>query len=275
MVLGATGLVGRAVTKQLMADGFDVCVVSRSGEKVAAQLGDAVTCVQCDATKDEEILRSALSEVDGLFIALPDTILETAMPGIMAGALLARVQHVVYISGNTVCAENAWHPMIKGHYAAECCIEKSGLPYTILKPTMIMDTIPMYANKGRAFLIGRQPNPWRWIHTADIARYASKSFQTAQAVNRRFSVLGKDAMSIPKAVEAFNRVHFPGAKSPKGMPFAMARILALFIGANFRLVVDIFKYFDTHTERIDDGETIAILGSPRVGLHEFIADYNA
>ena len=63
--------------------------------------------------------------------------------------------------------------MIHAHLAGEECIENSGIPFTILKLTMVMDMIPRYANNGKPFVIGRQVHGWSWIHSSDIARMTS------------------------------------------------------------------------------------------------------
>lgn len=268
LVIGATGLVGKAVAQQLNNDGNDVIVMSRKKEKAQKEFSDEFEVIEADVLNPESIKHS-FTGVDGIFISLPEQTVPIAMANIVTCAKASNVKHLVYISGCTVRKENAWHPMIKGHFEGETIIEKSEIPYTILKPTMVMDMIPRYANNGKPFIIGKQIHGWSWIHSTDIAKMTSESFTNNEARNKKFTVWGKDKLTIAKAVEQYNKALGISDKPVKTKPYWMANLIALMVGQKLKYAISIFKYFETHPEEGNPQETYAILGQPEMTLESF------
>jgi len=137
---------------------------------------------QCSSSKilgadsgvfDKETLGSAFKGMLGVYINLPEPNIQTAITHILQQLKNTSVEQIGYTSGCTVRKENASHPMIRAHFEAENKIMKCGIPWSIFRPTMVLDTLPAYANKGKPFIIGRQPHSWSWIHTGDMAKMIS------------------------------------------------------------------------------------------------------
>jgi len=268
IVIGATGLVGRAVTEQLSRDGNNVILLSRDREKALKQFPQGYEIIEGDVL-DPNSIKQSFNGVDGIFISLPETIVSEALPTIIQYSKTSSVKQIVYVSGCTVRKENAWHPMIKGHYEAEMALEQGGVSYTILKPTMIMDTIPQYAHNGKPFIIGQQPHAWSWIHTSDMARMASAAFSNEKAKNKRFTLWGSEKETFSGAIEKFNMASGLDAKPVKPKPYWMANLLALMVGQKLKYAIGIFRYFDDHPEEGDPTETYALLGKPQMDLQKF------
>jgi nucleoside-diphosphate-sugar epimerase len=192
------------------------------------------------------------------------------MRNIIAISKKAGVQRIAYISGSSVRKENAVHPMIISHLKGERLVMESGIPWSIFRPTMILDTLPRYANNGKPFIIGNQPHKWSWIHTDDIARMVCNSFSKVEAENKKFTLFGPDSLTFNEAVDKFNAEFQPGFKKSKSTPLWMAKLMSVFIGKNLKYAVSIFQYFTNHPQEGNPGEANRILGKPIVGIEKFI-----
>jgi uncharacterized protein YbjT (DUF2867 family) len=269
LVIGATGLIGKAVANQLNNDGYHVIVMSRSRDKARGVFSDDFEIIQADVLNPGSI-RHSFQGIDGVYISLPEKDVPAAIPNILTLAKASGVKHIVYTSGCTVREENAWHPMIKGHFEGEKAIEASLIPFTVLKLTMVMDMIPRYANNGKPFILGKQIHGWSWIHSSDIARMASAAFTNEHSRNKKFTIWGNENCSIAKAVEKYNEASGLGDKPVKPKPYWMANLLALIAGGKIKYAISIFKYFEDHPEEGDPEEAYSILGKPQMSLDKFL-----
>lgn len=269
LVIGATGLIGQAVAKQLNEDGYNVIVMSRSREKAKKIFSKNFEIVEADVLNAESIQYS-FQGVDGVYINLPERDVPVAMPNILKCANDVGVEQVIYSSGCTVCKENAWHPMIKGHYEGERFLVESGIPYTIFKLTMVMDMIPRYANNGKPFILGKQKHGWSWIHSNDIAKMASKAFRKEAAKNKKLTIFGTDKTTIAGAVDQYNHIFHPEAKAAKPKPYWLANLIALFVGSSLKYAISIFKYFECHPESGNPALTYELLGKPQTSIKSYL-----
>jgi uncharacterized protein YbjT (DUF2867 family) len=274
LVIGATGLIGKAIAKQLRTDGYHVRILTRNKEKAATLFHKEFEITEGDVLKSDTLIE-AFAGIQAVYINLPDKIAPATLPGILELCKKNNIEQIAYTSGCTVRKENAVHPMIKAHYEAENLIINSGLAYSIFRPTMILDTLPMYANKGKPFIIGDQPHKWSWVYTGDIAKMVSKAFGTEKAKNTKFTIWGPDKYTFAEAIDLFNNEFYPGSKKAKSMPVWLAKIIAFFVGSKLKYAISIFTYFTTHAEEGDPKEANSLLGAPGTGLNEFIEIYRS
>jgi uncharacterized protein YbjT (DUF2867 family) len=87
-----------------------------------------------------------------------------------------KLQRITYISGTSVAEENTWVPLIKRKFLAEKAIRNSGVAYCIFCPTWFMEVLPKYIRGNRAFVFGKQPNPYHLIAADDYARMVAASY---------------------------------------------------------------------------------------------------
>lgn len=272
LVIGASGLIGKAVANQLKKDDYYVIVMSRNMEKTKQIFPENYEIIEANVLYPESI-KYAFSGVDGVFISLPEKDVPAAITNILHYAKESGVGHIVYTSGCTVRKENAWHPMINGHYQGEQAIEKSRIPFTIFKLTMVMDMIPRYANNGKPFIVGKQNHGWSWIYSGDIAKMASKAFSNEAAKNKKFTIFGKEKCTIAEAVDQYHDALNISAKPAKPKSYWLANLLALMVGEKLKYAISIFKYFETHPEEGDPTEAYEILGEPEMDLAIFFEYY--
>jgi uncharacterized protein YbjT (DUF2867 family) len=133
LVLGATGNVGSHVTRELLARGHQVRALTRNPEKAAA-LGAGVETVKGDLL-DPNTLRTLYAGVDGAFVlnGLGPTESHEGLMAVCAG-MDAGVKRIVYLSVQH--ADRAAHlPHFGSKVGIEIAIQKSGVPFTILRPS--------------------------------------------------------------------------------------------------------------------------------------------
>jgi predicted dinucleotide-binding enzyme len=71
LVLGATGLVGKEVAKQLNVGGYNVVVMSRSREKAKEIFSEDFEIIEADL-QNEELIKHSFTGINGVFISLPE-----------------------------------------------------------------------------------------------------------------------------------------------------------------------------------------------------------
>jgi uncharacterized protein YbjT (DUF2867 family) len=135
-VTAGTGTVGTPLTRELVARGHEVTVLTRSADKVAA-LPEGVRGVVGDLL-DVPLLRTEFAAVDAVFLNLPVDVAETYQ-GLLAvdAARRAEVGRLVYHSVHDL--ENfATTPFHGAKLAIEHAVRGSGIPYTIVRSNSFM-----------------------------------------------------------------------------------------------------------------------------------------
>jgi uncharacterized protein YbjT (DUF2867 family) len=270
LVVGGTGMLGAPVVRGLVAAGHQVRVLTRSPARALARLGGVCELARGDVD-DRESLAKALAGCDAVHLSLNgagDWDLERrGAEAVAALAAPAGVGRISLISGASVCAENAWFPMTRAKLAAEEAVMASGVPYTIFRCTMFMETLPRYVRDGKATLMGRQPHAWRWIAAADYAAMVVRALETPAAAGKVLQVRGPQALTMEAALEVYRRARAPEAKAMTA-PFWLLQIIALLPGNRElrRVGLPLMRYFAKVPEAGDATETDALLGKPATTL---------
>lgn len=134
LVTGGTGILGRPTVDLLRASGHDVRVLSRStGGDLTTGAGVAEALVGADTLLH---LATSASKKD-----VPQT------QRLMDAAAAAGVKHVVYIS--IVGVDVVPYSYYRAKFECEQIIERSGIPFTILRATQFHDFIRMFLDLQR------------------------------------------------------------------------------------------------------------------------------
>lgn len=154
LVVGSTGLIGRPVARQLLADGHHVSVLARDPDRARTQLGAEFEYVSGSVT-DSAAVERAVAGVDAVHVSLgvEDLAQLDAVEhrGTTRAAAAARhgVERISYLTGSLV--REPYGPKIPEHrakLAAEHAIQESGVPYTFFRPTYFTNTLPRHV-QGR------------------------------------------------------------------------------------------------------------------------------
>lgn len=195
LVLAATGAVGTEVVKALQAKGANVVVGARNLEKAAGKFGPGVPVLPFDFEKPDTY-PAAFEGVDRLFLTgegFNPTSHELIAP-VIAYAASQGVKHIVYSSviGAEASEEN-------GHRKSERGIERTGVPYTFLRPNFFNQNFTNYDRdsvlQGRIYFPSGDGKT-SYIDARDIGAVAAEALSTDDHFNRAYTLTGPEALSF-------------------------------------------------------------------------------
>jgi uncharacterized protein YbjT (DUF2867 family) len=270
LVLGATGLLGEPVARQLNADGFLVRALARDVAKASQRLDGKTEIIQGDVT-DIPSLKQAMQGCYGVHISVGGPFDQVSAENVSSLAPESGVKHITYISGATVAEKNRWFPMVAQKLNAEKAIIECGVPYTIFCPTWPMEQVARFARNGKPFMMGKQPLPVHFLAANDLAKMVSRAYQTKEAQNKRLYVFGPESMTMGEAINRYCQVLYPEAKEVSAMPFWLAKIIAKLTKNDMMMfAVNLMSYFNDAAETGDASEANRILGEPQTTLDGWI-----
>ncbi|KPI08535.1 hypothetical protein OK074_3536 [Actinobacteria bacterium OK074] len=171
VVTGATGNVGRALVRQLVAEGRPVRAVTRDPRRA-------------DLPPGAEVTRLDPADPGALFTGASQLFLHVAAVGdrtadLLAAARSAGVRHVVLLSSGIIKeGADETHPIHVMHATVEQWIRDSGLAWTFLRPNEFAVNARQFAPQIRAGDTVRGPYAQAAsapIHEADIAAVALRT----------------------------------------------------------------------------------------------------
>jgi len=216
-VAGGSGFVGGGIAAELFARGHRVVVLSRQGDAARGPLPDGVEVRHADAAGARG-LDAALAGIDALVIALAfkNSPIESPARGqtfeqvdaagtehLMEAARRAGIGQVVYLSG-AGAAPDARRHWFRAKWRAEEAVRRSGIPFTILRPTWIYGPRDVSLNRFIGFARRLQVVPMTNFGTQllapvfidDVARLAADSVTDPAAVGQTFEVGGPETLRM-------------------------------------------------------------------------------
>jgi uncharacterized protein YbjT (DUF2867 family) len=271
LVIGATGMMAQPVAHCLKESGFGVRILTRDIHK-ARKLFSSDFEILVGDPKDPTSLEDALRGCSGVHISLSPDAEQQVAENVAKLAPRAGIERITYISGATVAEENRWFPMVNGKFLAEKALRESGIPYTILCPTWVMNGLPMFVNQGKAAILGKQPCPYHWVAAEDIARMVVTAYGLGDAATNRFIVHGPEAILMKDALSRYCEVFEPGIKGVSSMPFWLVRlIVTLTKDSGLRTAGDLLAYFEKVGEGSHLPDPNCVLGTPQTTLEMWLA----
>jgi hypothetical protein len=200
LVLGSTGLLGKAVTQRFIEEKYKVRILVRNPDKASALFPFGVEIVKGDAQSKKD-LKKALQDIDYVHISLSYPAEGIAVKHLISLLPESGIKKISYVSGSTVKAENTFHPYIAAKYESEQWIQKSGVGYQIFKPTLFYETLENFVNNGRASILGPQKKPY---HLASANKLAALVCQRLEEKKSSVEfVFGENASMLSEALTAY------------------------------------------------------------------------
>jgi len=212
LIIGGTGMLGEPVSRQLQSCGFGVRIFTRSPDKARVRFPAPFEIARGDV-EDLRSLEIAMEGCSGVHINLhglfdPD-LERRGAEAIACAAVKAGLQRITYLSGASVCEENAWFADTRARLQAEAAICASGVPYTVFRAHFFMNTLRNFV-RGRLLLqIGKHPHPYHWVDSADYACMVARAYDTPQSVDKILFVCGPQAFTMREALQVLKRTAYP------------------------------------------------------------------
>ena len=224
LVVGATGLVGSEICRQLTAAGRPVRALVRATSdqaKVDQLKSLGVELAQGDVC-DSASLQAACRGV-GVVISTASSMPFAYRPGendircvdleglinLIGAAQAAKVSHFIYTSFSEQIDMD--FPLRNAKREVERRLKESGLVYTILHPSYFTEVwlspaVGFDFANAKATIYGSGQNPISWISLQDVARFAVASLDNPAAHNATIEMGGPQALSPLQVVAIFEKV---------------------------------------------------------------------
>ena len=277
LLTGSTGKTGGEVARQMAAAGVPFRALVRNPEKSQALVALGAEIVLGDMG-DQKSLRKALAGIERALLIMPNGEVQLQLEnGFIDAAAGAGVRHVVKLSSLEAIQE-ATTPITRMHLAAEDHLRKSGLTWTMIRPTFFMQTFLGMAAGIRASGLIMLPAGAGTVAPTDLRDVggvicralieSSHEFQSydltgpqlltmTQVAARFSSVLGREIRYVDQPMDEFAA----RLVSVKLAPWRVAAVCKEFESIANGVI--------NHTT-----DTLArLLGKPPVSLQQFILDY--
>ena len=210
MVVGATGLLGSAITRKLLAAGTPVRALARRADKLAAfeKMGAEVAAVDLmSLSKLTEACRgigqivATANNVMGSGATSPIKIDLTAYQNLCAAARNTSVRRLIYVSFRGV-DQFSVVDYFRIKWYIEDAIKRSGVPYVMLRPTAFLDVwvggilADGIRKKGAATIFGDGTRVANYIAVDDVAEFAVKILAREEIVKEAIEVGGPSNASL-------------------------------------------------------------------------------
>jgi uncharacterized protein YbjT (DUF2867 family) len=208
LVVGATGLLGGVIARQLIAEGVPVRALGRNRQRLSA-LSPAADIAAIDlrdlrglteACRGVDQIVATANNVMGSGPTSPARIDLTGYQNLCAAARSAGVRRIVYLSYRGVVAD-APVDFFRIKWRIEDAIRRSGIPYVMLRPAAFMDIWidEVFAKgmreKGVATIFGDGTGVNNYIAVDDVAAFAVRILARQEIVNEAIEVGGPSNLS--------------------------------------------------------------------------------
>lgn len=276
-VIGATGMIGTPVTKELVKAGFEVTAFVRNIEKEKHAFPSGVTLVQGDLRNIAEI-SEAIENADAVYISISSTPNDKekefnpemgGMDNIIAALKISSVKQVGYLS--SFLARNYkgdWWVMNAKKQAIQK-IKNSNVPYTIFYPANFMQNFNGGMRDGKKITIMGMSNEksW-WIDAEDFGRQVANAFKTEKSLNKEYAVQGLEPLTTAEAAKIFVENHSIEKLTIAKLPIGAAKFLSFFVKP-LRFVVPLITVMNNNKEAFEAQKTWDELGRPTITVEKF------
>lgn len=269
LVVGATGVLGRAAVRRLVEAGVAVRALSRTPERAAVLALPGVEVVRGDLV-DTESLERACAGIDRV-LACAHSLLGRGRHrsgrvdgdghrALIDAARTAGIERFVYTSAANVSLD---HPVdfFRTKAAVEAHLQTSGMAHAILRPTAFMEQhVHEFNGKtvlatGRARLIGSGEKKRNFVAADDVAQYAVLALTAAEVPAQMLEIGGPTNLSNREVAELYAReagIALRVSRVPARLARSLGRIASPFHEGLGRMLQLLALPDDAFPETFDD-----------------------
>ncbi len=225
LVTGATGHVGRHVVSQLLHTGAAIRALARTPS--SAGLPSGVEVVRGDLS-DPDTLNACLVGVEAVFLMWPFPTAKAA-PAVL-DAVSKHARRTVYLSAMSVRddLERQSGPISALHSDIEHLIERSGLEWTMLRPSGFATNTLLWAPQIRADGVVRWPYgaaARSLIHERDIAAVAVRALTEDGHFGAKYVLTGPQSLTQVEQVHTIGEAIGRSLRYDEISPVAARKLL--------------------------------------------------
>lgn len=220
LICGATGDLGGAITRMLLAQGKQVRALVRPPSNYQP-LAEAGAELVFGDLKDRASLDAACQGIDTVLTTAnsarrggddnPQTVDLQGNRNLIEAAKAAGVKHFVFVSA-LIADANSPAPFLAAKGKTEATLISSGMDYTILAPDAFMDfwiafIVGMPALNGQPVpIVGSGERLHGFIAAGDVAQFAVAALGHPAARNQKLLLGGPQGLSYLDAVKVYEKV---------------------------------------------------------------------
>jgi uncharacterized protein YbjT (DUF2867 family) len=279
--IGATGMLGRPVIREMVAAGMKVRAVARNPEKAKALLPDGVEIVKGDL-RDPGSIASAMKGAWGLYLNLQvDQTqkesewcaerdgLETAL----SCAKSAGIKRVGYLSSiiKDDSRKDWWVFKVKREAAEK--VKNSGIAYTVFCPSCFMENLSELQIQGEKLMnISATKNKNYWIAGRDYGKMVVAAFKSDNAKNQDYWIQGLEALDTNEAAEKFVGSYPKRKLKIQSAPLGVLKVVSYFGDPKMKYMVKIMDSVLHMPEPFKGEKAWKDLGKPTLTIEKFAAN---
>lgn len=226
LVVGATGTLGRQVTRRALDEGYQVRCMVRSFKRAAFLKEWGAELVYgnlCDPETLPEALEGVTAVIDASTARATDSlsIKQVDWEGkvnLIQAMQKSQCDRLVFFS-ILDCEKYPNVPLMQIKHCTEKFIQESGLNYTILRPCGFMQgLIGQYAIpilEGQAVWVVGETSPMAFMDTIDIAKFAVRALEVPETQKQSFPIVGSRAWDGYEIIKLCERLSGKEAKVTK------------------------------------------------------------
>lgn len=279
LFIGATGMLGKPVARQLIAAGHDITLFGRDENKMKA-LFPASTTITGDIFVKDNLLK-ALKGQDAVYmnLSVPQKSKEKhlqpereGIDNVIAAGKETGIKRIANISSLVHLYQGMngfdwWAFRIK-HDAIEK-IKNSGIPYSIFYPSTFMETLPYQVMRGKKIAVmGKSQFPMWFIAANDFGRQVARSFEILTNENREYNVQGPEPLDFNQAADVFINNYQKAKLSVQRLPAGLVKFLGNF-KQQLNYVWHICEALNKYPEKFESQPTWNELGTPTTRLADY------
>ncbi len=278
LFIGASGMLGMPVAKELLKAGFELTLLARD-EKKMQKIFPGAKIFKGDIM-DQASLEKAFTGQQTVYMNLsvnqssrqndpqPE---RNGVINIIAAAKVAGIRRISCISSiiknyQGMKGFNWWSFSMKNN-AIEL-IKSSGIAYSIFYPSTFMETLDKQMKQGnKLMLAGKSIAPMWFVAAEDYGKQVVKAFQIAGDKNQEYTIQGTAAYTFDEAAKIFLANYSSSLKIMKA-PIGLLKFLGIF-SPKMKYTANICDALNNYPEKFESEKTWIDLGKPTISLAQY------
>lgn len=278
-IIGATGLLGRPVTQELIKAGYAVTILARNPAKAQA-LFPNTPIVPADVQDVASLVR-AFEGQQAVYLSLSVEQTETSeafhtetdgMANIIEAAQQTGIRRIAYLSSIVMRYQGMngfkwWVFDVK--MKALQLLKASGIPITVFYPSTFMESFYIQKQGNKIGTVGKSKQKMWFIAAQDYGKQVAKSFEVvADGQSKHYAIQGPEGYTYHEAVGLFAQHYSKEKLFELNVPLWVTKLVG-FGNQRMNYASRICEALNNYPEKFVAEGTWNELGKPQITIEEF------